>query len=263
MVDGGEVIDAAGFLVRRADANWEGQGGRTTLRSKRFEHDNQSARWLTLCKIVGSFAVMVVTRLRKINDTDVKSGDRHSGGRRRGPRKATPKRLERAALHYLERYASSSENLRRVLMRRVERSARKYGTDREEGATAVDEIVRKFTELGYLNDKAYAEMRVAGLHRRGTSGRAIRYRLTLKGVPEDDIEAALEALAEDVVDPDRSAAIAYARRRRIGPWRRDNRDRFRDRDLAALGRQGFSFDVALWIVDAESSDACEINLSDD
>ncbi len=44
MVDGGEVIAAVGFLVHRADANWEGQGGRTTLRSKRFEYDNQPAR---------------------------------------------------------------------------------------------------------------------------------------------------------------------------------------------------------------------------
>ena len=68
MAGGGEVIAAAGFLVRRADANWEGQGGRTPLRSKRFEHVHRLARWLTLCGIVGSFAVMAVTRLRKIND---------------------------------------------------------------------------------------------------------------------------------------------------------------------------------------------------
>ena len=34
MADGGEVIAAIGFLARRADANWEGQGGRTALRSK-------------------------------------------------------------------------------------------------------------------------------------------------------------------------------------------------------------------------------------
>ena len=27
MVDGGEVIAAVGFLVRRADANWEGRVG--------------------------------------------------------------------------------------------------------------------------------------------------------------------------------------------------------------------------------------------
>ena len=44
MVDGGEVIAAVGFLVRRADANSDGQTGRTTLRSKRFEHDNRPAQ---------------------------------------------------------------------------------------------------------------------------------------------------------------------------------------------------------------------------
>ena len=204
-----------------------------------------------------------VTRLRKINDNYEKLDAGRSERGRRSPRKATPKRLERAALRYLEQYASSSENLRRVLMRRVERSACMHGTDREEGAAAVDEIVRKFKEWGYLNDRVYAEMRVGGLHRRGTSGRLIRHRLALKGVPEVDIEAALGTLAEEVVDPDRRAAIAYARRRRIGPWRRDDRDQFRDRDLAALGRQGFSFDIALWVVDAESPDACEISLSGD
>jgi len=33
---GGERLAAFGFLVRSADANWEGQGGRTTLRSDLF-----------------------------------------------------------------------------------------------------------------------------------------------------------------------------------------------------------------------------------
>lgn len=33
---GGERLAAVGFLVRSADANWEGQGGRTTLRFDAF-----------------------------------------------------------------------------------------------------------------------------------------------------------------------------------------------------------------------------------
>ena len=36
MANGGEWLAAVGFLVRSADANWEGQGGRTTLRSNPF-----------------------------------------------------------------------------------------------------------------------------------------------------------------------------------------------------------------------------------
>ena len=187
-----------------------------------------------------------------------------AGRARRLPRKATPKRLERAALHYLERYATSSANLRRVLMRRVERSARAHGTDREEGADAIDDIIRRFQEYGYLDDRGYAEMRAGSLFRRGASLRAIRYQLSLKGVPDDIIDATLAALSEEVEDPDRQAAIAYARRRRIGPWRpAEKRAQFRDRDLAALGRQGFAYDIARWIVDADSPEMCEITLSDE
>ena len=183
--------------------------------------------------------------------------EKREAKRRRMPRKATSKRLERVALHYLERYSSSSENLRRVLMRRVERSARAHGTDREEGAAAIDAIVTKFQEYGYLNDRAYAEMRAGSLFRRGSSLRVIRYQLCLKGITGDIVDAVIADLMEEEPDPDRRAAVAYGRRRRIGPWRRDRRDEFRDRDLAALGRQGFSYDIARWIVQAETPDELE------
>ena len=166
-------------------------------------------------------------------------------------------------LYYLERYASSSENLRRVLMRRVERSARTHDTDRDEGVEAIDSIIQRFQKWGYLDDKAYAEMRVGSLFRRGTSRRGIQYQLSMKGVSEDTINAALKSVFENEVDPDRRAAIAYARRRRIGPWRKDNRETFRDRDLAALGRQGFAYGIARWIVEADSPEACEASLSAD
>jgi len=198
-----------------------------------------------------------VTRFKIICNDDKNTEQSRQAVARGEVRKATPKRLQNVALYYLERYASSSENLRRLLMRRVERSARVHGTDRDEGAAAVDEIVLKFQEWGYLNDRAYAEMRVGALHRRGASGRAIRHRLALKGVAEEDIEAALEVLSAETPHPDRDAAIAYGRRRRIGPWRLSDREKHRERDLAALGRQGFSYDIARWIVDAESPEVCE------
>ena len=178
--------------------------------------------------------------------------------KRRGPRKATPERLEKSALFYLERYASSSENLRRVLMRRVEASARAHGTDREEGAAAVDEIVARFLRAGLLNDAAFAEARAASLHRRGLSARGIRMKLAQKGVPEADIAHALEAVEADLDpeaggDADFEAAVNYARRRRIGPFRREAAEGSQDRDLAALARQGFSYDTARRVLDLDPS----------
>ncbi|MDJ0684002.1 MAG: RecX family transcriptional regulator [Alphaproteobacteria bacterium] len=185
--------------------------------------------------------------------------------RRRTPKKATPERLERAALHYLERFASSSENLRRVLMRRVARSAQFHaaeaGPDEDRaGAASVDEIIQRFLRAGLLDDRAYAEARAASLHRRGASLRAIRMKLAQKGVDAETAEAALETLrrtlAEDAdpgADPDFQAALNYARRRRLGPFRSKDRADHRDRDLAALGRQGFSYDIARQIIEAENA----------
>ncbi len=187
-------------------------------------------------------------------DKKAKSGER----RRTGPKKATPERLQKAALAYLERYATSTENFRRVLMRRVTASARNHGTDPEEGAQVVDRLVTRFTELGYLDDKGYADMRVGSLHRRGVSRRAIRMKLSEKGVEGAVAEAALEELSESLeregIDPDLQAAHHYAKRRRIGVYRRSGRDENRQRDLAALARQGFSFDIARQVIGTSGED---------
>ena len=92
---------------------------------------------------------------------------------RRGPRKATPAYLQRAALFHLERYASSSGSLRRVLLRKVARSAEAHGTDREEGAAEVDRLIAKLQQQGLLNDAAYAESRARALRRRGASAAGV------------------------------------------------------------------------------------------
>lgn len=189
--------------------------------------------------------------------------------RRRAPRPATPERLEKAAYHYLERFATSAENLRRVLMRRVERSAQLHGTDRREGEQAVSALVEKFLRLGLLDDATYARGRAASLHRQGKGARAIRMALMQKGVGEDDAAAALDALAEEAgtEETDLAAALAYARRRRLGPYRggapdEGARAERRDRDLAALARRGFSYDVCRTVIEAEHVEALEERLAD-
>src|SRR3954471_17424187 len=113
---------------------------------------------------------------------------------RKVPRPVTSAGLEKKALHYLERFASSSQNLRRVLMRSVDRSARAHGTDRTQAALWVDALLAKLLATGVLNDAFYAEGRAASLRRQGRSTRAIQARLAAKGLTSDEIAA---ALAED------------------------------------------------------------------
>lgn len=184
--------------------------------------------------------------------------------RRREPRKVTPQYLENAALHYLERFATSAANLRRVLMRKVVLSARAHGTDPDEGAAWVDALVARYHESGLLDDGAYAAMKARSINRQGGSTRAIRAKLAVKGVAAETVDAAVETLREDVGDPDLAAAVALARRRGFGPFRRPSLsagrltpEERRTRELAAMARAGFSFGLAARVVDAATPDELE------
>ncbi|KLK94022.1 RecX family transcriptional regulator [Microvirga vignae] len=167
------------------------------------------------------------------------------------PRKITPAYLQRAALAYLERYASSAENLRRVLKRKVDKRCRLRGEDPAEFQEMIDEVVAKSLRTGLIDDTRYAEARVATLRRRGGSARAIQAKLSAKGVDRATIAAALEGGEED---DEEKAAHALARRRKLGPYRPGERAPYRDKDLAALARAGFRFDVARQVIDGEKEE---------
>jgi regulatory protein len=178
--------------------------------------------------------------------------------RRSLPRKVSVTSLENAALYYLGRFATSSENLRRVLMRRVDRAAKHHDTDRQACAKMIDQLIKKFLENGFLDDLAYARAQGASMNRRGKSTRAIQSWLRQRFVPADIVEATITALTKELGEPDLAAAIAYARKRRLGPYRRVERtpDSL-DQELAALARSGFSYGLARRIVDATDIEELE------
>jgi len=182
---------------------------------------------------------------------------------KRGPRKATATYLRNAALYYLDRYASSTANLRRLLMAKVERSARAHDTDRAEGSAAVEALLADFVRDGVLDDARYAKGRALALYRRGASSRAIRGRLASKGVAAEHIGPAIASLRAESEEPDLTAALTFARRRRLGPYRLPAaRADHRTRDLAALGRQGFAYNLARRIIDTEDVASLEDELGD-
>jgi regulatory protein len=182
-------------------------------------------------------------------------------GRRPGPKPATPERLERVALFHLERFASSAANLRRVLMRRVMRSAQIHDTDPAAGAVAVEALIQRFLDAGMLDDKIYAEARAARLHRRGASARKIAASLAEKGIDRDLIETTLDeddSESGHTARPggDLTAAAALARRRRLGPYRPpDKRAEFRQKDMGTFARAGFGRSIAERVLNAESPEA--------
>lgn len=165
--------------------------------------------------------------------------------------------LEKAALAHLAHFASSSENLRRVLLRRIARAAGDERIDAAAAARLVDGIVRRMVAAGALDDRGYAVQQAASLHRRGVSSAAIRFRLKEKGVDEAHIRAALDELGAPAAS-ELAAACALARRRRLGPLRPPaDRAASHDRDLGVLARAGFSFDVARRVLAARDEAALE------
>ncbi len=174
--------------------------------------------------------------------------------RKAGLKPPTKESLRRAALAYLERYASSRENLRQVLQRRLLR-AEYRGLTHDCGEGDIEEILVSLSALGLLDDRHYAESRVRVLHRRGWSRHRIQADLRRKGLAEDDVAAAFAALSEEEADLDLAAAMAFARRRRLGPFRgADTRAQYREKDLARLARQGFDYETARSVIDAETDD---------
>ncbi|HEX2726379.1 MAG TPA: RecX family transcriptional regulator [Beijerinckiaceae bacterium] len=163
--------------------------------------------------------------------------------------------LQRAALAYLERHASSSENLRRVLRRKLERRLRIRGSGEELGdatlSRLVDEVVATCVRGKLVDDALYAAGKVGSLRRKGGSARAIEARLAAKGVGRAVIATAI-AEEGDPAEAEWLAAHARARRRRIGPYRAAERAAFRDKDMGALMRAGFAFDLARRVIDGDA-----------
>jgi regulatory protein len=169
--------------------------------------------------------------------------------------------IERWALAYLGRFASTAENLRRVLLRRV----RKRLPDDRDAATAaaavIDALVARYRRSGLVDDAAYAAGRARARLRRGQSLRMIRAGLAAKGVGADDAEAAIDALRDEGSDPDLAAACAFARRRRLGPFRRapaDGDDTIKEKELAAFARAGFSRGAAEAVLSCATPEEAEM-----
>jgi len=181
---------------------------------------------------------------------------------KRTARPITAKYLQNAATFYLERYPSTAEGLRRVLKRRVKKAEMLDAPVMENVGRAIEEIVARFVDAGVIDDKAFAQTKARALHRRGTSSKLTKQKLKMAGVDGDTLDGAMAALDQELdTDPAKrewTAAVALARRRRLGPFRREaERKEKRQRDLAAMARAGFDYQLARKVIDASDRDSID------
>ena len=163
--------------------------------------------------------------------------------------------LHAAALAHLARYGTTRVGLTRVLDRRVDRWARATSPEAEAiraAKQAVREVVARLVASGVVNDAAFAEARARSLTRVGRSRLAVTAHLAARGVAGDVLRKALPGDGETEL----AAAVALARRRRIGPFRAGEGDEeTRHRELGVLARAGYPQDVAQRALDLDPEQA--------
>ncbi len=180
--------------------------------------------------------------------------DAKPGRNARGtPRKMTKTRVANIARFHMERFSCSAGHLRSVLTRRVDRALRAQGGDRAEALGWIDEALQSLQRAGVLDDAKFALALATSLRRKGKAPARIQAALMAKGVPRDiAAEAVRESAGPDDADDAYARALAYIRRRRLGPFRVKERAklapldirRLAQKDLAAVVRAGFAIDIA-------------------
>jgi regulatory protein len=156
------------------------------------------------------------------------------------PRKPRPpfdaEALERTALHYAERYATTRAKLAAYLRRKLRE--RGWAGD---GEPPVEALVERMAGLRYVDDRAFAEARAAALGRRGYGERRVAQTLRAAGIEEEDGAEAREMARQGAW----AAALRFAERRRIGPFAAAEADRAgRQKAIAAMLRAGHPLSLA-------------------
>lgn len=167
------------------------------------------------------------------------------------PDPTSPAELEKAALRYLERRDASTAQLRRVLLRRAVQAS---AEERERVREHIDELLARYQASRLIDDARYAESLVRSLRDRGASSIRIRLKLRQRGIDDVTMHGVLERLADDTQQTELTAARAYARRRRLRARYDLDDPAQRQKALAALARQGFSYDVCTAALAPEDDD---------
>ncbi len=159
--------------------------------------------------------------------------------------------LQALALHYAARFATTSTKLRQYLQRKL-RERPWVG----EGTPDLDGLVARLVALGYVDDAGWAAMKRRAMTARGLGPRRVAQALNAAGVSDEPEEAENPIVA----------AVRFAQRRRLGPFRREGTamdEAGERRAVAAMLRAGHSFDVTRRVLAARDAAAADALAQDD
>ena len=164
-------------------------------------------------------------------------------------KRLTEKRILNIALFYLSRYESSASKVRAMLHRRLRKMQLRGEEIPSEAPQWIDNAITTAEKNAYLNDERYAATQVRHWIEQGKSERYMMAKLEQAGI---DPNISHRLLTEsDSTDQER--ARRFLKRKHLGPYRPTaDQALYRTKDLAALARAGFSYDVAQSALQADT-----------
>jgi len=158
--------------------------------------------------------------------------------------KAQPSLMD-VALTKLDHRDRTKKQLKELLTRK----AAEGGADPKE----VAEVLSRLESSGVINDERFAEHYARSARNRGASSAKVQQKLSQKGIDRSGADRALATVSGEGQD-ELAAAKRYAERRRL-MQRYDLADpKQRQKALASLARQGFSFTTALAVLGGRSDE---------
>ncbi|WP_307235047.1 regulatory protein RecX [Pararhizobium capsulatum] len=158
---------------------------------------------------------------------------------------------QNSALYRVSRQMLSRRQLHDAVLRKAREKFDDISV--EDAQTLAATAVAFADSIGALDDDAFAQAKTRSAVRGGKSQRMIARALSRKGIDKETTQAAL-AEADDL-----TAAVALSRRRAFGPFRRaEVDDARRQKELAAMVRQGFVFELVKRVSAMSREEAEEI-----
>jgi regulatory protein len=163
------------------------------------------------------------------------------------------RRLRDLALHYAGRYATTKAKLSSYLQRKIKERGWKEGEPRCD----LNRMMQEFTQLGYINDAAYAEARARSFVRRGYGKQRLEQDIYAAGISGTDAAGAREEAETGMFN----SAQAFARRKRIGPYASAPASpELKRKQISAFIRAGHDMKIARAFIDAAPDEELDEDL---
>lgn len=169
------------------------------------------------------------------------------------PKRITERYLHNSGLAYLQRFATSSNHFKTVMMRKIDKSCMHHQDQiKEDCEIILDKLITKFQDLGLLNDELFIRGTVISCRRKGLSAMKIKQKLMQKGIATDTIETAIkthdieeynDAKNHDLQNGDVIAAVIFIKRKKLGAFDLENK-KSPEKSLAKMARAGFSYQIS-------------------